>query len=446
MIKMNLHQIAAIVGGQMVGKEARIQGVCTDSRTVKAGELFVALKGEQFNGEKFCQQAADQGAAAVLVSQAVEVSVPQIICEDALQALTALAKAWLKQCQAKVIAITGSNGKTTVKNMLYTVLSQSHKCFATPGNLNNEIGVPLSVLQLGLMDEFAVIEMGAAQLGDIEHLCQVAPPDVALVNNVSNAHVGRFGSVDNIAKGKGEIYQALGRHGVAVINRDDAYARKWIDQVTAEVVTFGSHEDSDVCLLNGDGVPAVYKGKNGELTCHLTVLGKHNQYNAAAVIAIAQALSISDADIIKGLATFQAEPGRMELVGQVKDVTLINDAYNANLASSQAAIDVLKGMPKPTVLVMGDMAELGEFADEMHQGVGAYAAQQAIDRVMAVGQYASQICQNNNSRCETFQDVDGVVAALKKDWPKTGTILVKGSRSMKMERVVEALMHQEVSG
>ena len=245
MIQMNLHQLAAIVGGSLVGKEARIQGVTTDSRRDCQGKLFVALQGEFFNGEDFCQAAVQQGAAAVMVAHAVEVDVPQLIVKDTLVALQAMATAWVKQTGVKVVGVTGSNGKTTVKNMLLSVLSQKYRCHATSGNYNNEIGVPLSLLSIAAEDQVAVIEMGAAKVGDIAFLTRIIRPHVALVTNVGNAHVGRFGSVDNIAKGKGEIYESLDRDGLAVINADSPYADQFKTNTPGKVMTFGLHEQAD---------------------------------------------------------------------------------------------------------------------------------------------------------------------------------------------------------
>ncbi len=445
MIKMNLHQICAIVGGRMAGKEARVSGVSTDSRQITPGQLFVALKGKNYNGEDFCAQAVSRGAVAVMVSQAVEVDVPQIICDNTLEALTAVAKAWLHLCQVKVIAVTGSNGKTTVKNMLHAVLSQSHRCFVTPGNLNNEIGVPLSLLEIDPKDEFAVIEMGAAKKGDIAYLTSIAEPDIALVNNVSNAHVGRFGSVENIAQGKGEIYQALSAQGIAIINQDDFFAPQWQEKLVSESLCFGITANVDVRLILSETSRLQCEFDGQRIDIGLSVLGRHNQYNACAVVTIAYALGISVADIEKGLRIFKPAPGRMEMVGQLKGVTVVNDSYNANLASSKAAIDVLHCMPKPTMLVMGDMAELGVFANQMHQDIGAYAEEKGIDQVIAVGRYASFICEKKVSGCQTYEEIAEVIDALKSEWPEKGTVLIKGSRGMGMERVVGALFNEEVT-
>ncbi len=446
MIQMNLHQIAAIVGGSLVGKEARIQGVTTDSRGDCAGKLFIALRGEFFNGEDFCQAAAEQGAAAVMVAQAVEVDVPQLIVKDSLVALQALAAAWVRQTGVKVIAVTGSNGKTTVKNMLQAVLSQKYQCFATSGNYNNEIGVPLSLLAVSKQDQMAVIEMGAAQLGDIAHLTSIIKPDVALITNVGNAHVGRFGSEDNIAKGKAEIYQRLTPEDMAIVNLDSPYAPGWLATINSRVQTFGTHADANFRLVETTEGFALHTRRGEVMTLRLPVLGDHNYMNAAAVVAIALNMRMTLDEISRGLAVFEPEAGRLQLMTAADaPLQVIDDSYNANPASVMAAIDVLKKQNKPTMLILGDMAELGDYAAKMHQDVGQYAAQQGIDEVLAVGEHARDVCCHEGPLCYGFDAVDSLLAHLQGAQPKQGTILVKGSRSMRLERVVKTLIQEELA-
>ncbi len=453
MIQMNLHQIAAVVGGSLVGKEARIQGVTTDSRTDCSGKLFVALKGEFFDGEAFCQAAVQQGAAAVLVANAVEVDVPQLIVKDTLVALQALSAAWVKQTGVKVVGITGSNGKTTVKNMLFSVLTQKYDCYATSGNYNNEIGVPLSLLSISKTDQVAVIEMGAAQIGDIAHLTSIIKPDVALITNVSNAHVGRFGSEANIAIGKAEIYEALSRDGLAVINADSPYAAEFGQKVKGKLVKFGTVEGADFRLIEKDQSYQVITRRGETFDLDLPVIGRHNYINATAVVAIALSLHVSFAEISTGLRGFIPEAGRLQCVKDDNQVQVIDDSYNANPASVNAAIDVLKEQSKPTTLILGDMAELGEFATQMHQAVGQYAQQQGIDRILAVGEYADTVCQIESTgdttaagfECLSFNAVEDLMTHLKQHQPDQGTVLVKGSRSMRLERVVDVLIKGKVA-
>lgn len=445
---MNLHQITAIVGGSLVGRDTFIKGVSVDSRADNSGKLFIALKGERFDGHDFCQQAVDNGAVAVLVERAVEVDVPQLIGDDGLAMLRSLAEAWLRQCAVTVIAITGSNGKTTIKNMLHAVLSQSHQCFATPGNFNNEIGLPLSLLQLAADDEFAVLEMGAAQIGDIAYLTAIAKPDVALISNVSNAHIGRFGSVANIAQGKSEIYQALDSDGLAVINADDEFAATWINELengsNCEQLLFGSGANSQVQWLGDtEGMSRYALPEQQNLSIKLPIYGDHNRLNAAAVIAVAVGLQVSLADIQSGLECFENEAGRLQLLGEINGVKLIDDCYNANLASVKAAIDVLSEQPQPTVLVLGEMAELGDYAEQLHHQAGSYATAQKIDRVLAVGSFAKAVCDGVDGICHYYQNLDSLRQDLQQDWPSGGTLLVKGSRAMKMERLIADLTAME---
>lgn len=450
MIQMNLHQLSAIVGGSLVGKEARIQGVTTDSRGDCQGKLFVALKGEFFDGEAYCQAAVEQGAAAVLVANAVEVNVPQLIVKDTLVALQAMASAWVKQIGSKVIAITGSNGKTTVKNMLLSVLSQKYQCFATRGNFNNEIGVPLSLLSISQNDAVAVIEMGAAQIGDIVKLTDIIKPDIAVITNVGDAHIGRFGGVDNIAQGKAEIYQALDADGLAIINADSAYVDLFKSMVKGQIQTFGLNENSDFRLVEKTDGYQVLTRRGESFAIHLPVLGQHNFVNATAVVAIALAMQLNFTEIGAGLMAFKPEAGRLELQIVADNFSVINDSYNANPASVTAAIDVLKTQNKPTCLILGDMAELGDYAQDMHQTVGQYAHKAGLDQILAVGEYAPWVCQASQQHgeplnCQSFVAVDDLMTYLKQQHLSEGTVLVKGSRSMRLERVVDVLTTGKMS-
>ena len=439
MIQMNLHQIAAIVGGSLVGKEARIQGVTTDSRGDCEGRLFVALSGANFNGANFCQAATAKGAAAVLVEQAVEVDVPQIICDNSLVAMQALAAAWIRQLDAKVVAVTGSNGKTTVKNMLVSVLKQRYKCCATTGNLNNEIGVPLTLLSVSKDDQVAIIEMGAAQLGDIKLLVEMARPNVALITNVSQAHIGRFGSEQNIATGKGEIYQLLTGDDLAVINEDSEYASQWRSNIKCKSISFGESAKASVQLIHTGGGYEVKVNNHESVPLVLPVLGHHNYLNACAVVAVAQFFELTTAEIMIGLAVFQPEPGRLNLVKVSEDFQVIDDSYNANPASMKAAIDVLKDMVKPTRLVLGHMAELGAEAEQMHAQVAQYALASGVDQILAVGPHAHSVCEGLGQKCLAFTAVEQLMSHVNANSFSTGAILVKGSRSMRLERVVEMI-------
>ncbi len=446
MIRMSLQQASAIIGGTLVGKSYEFQGVSTDSRSSCQGRLFIALKGVNFDGNAFCQQAIDQGAVALLCNTPQDTHLSQIICDDSEKAMANLARAWLRICQVDVVGVTGSNGKTTVKNMLQSVLSRKYRTFASQGNMNNEIGVPLSVFGIDKQDEIAVLEMGAAQKGDIRHLTGIAKPQVAVVTNVSAAHVGRFGSVETIAETKGELFQALGKDGLAVVNRDDRFAGQWLQSLTCDHVGFGFSEQADVRISRiEDGLATVRCADGQELTFALPIGGVHNVMNAAAVIAVARHFQVEAEDIVDGLQRFQPEQGRLQNMGRVGGVYLINDCYNANPASVMAAIDVLSGCARPAVLVLGDMAELGSESEAWHRRIGEYAAQHGIDRLYTVGPYARYACQGMGGHTRDFADVPALLAGLRSEWPDSGTVLVKASRSMQLERVVEALMQAEKS-
>lgn len=438
---MNLHQISAVVGGSMAGKEARIQGVTTDSRSDCSGKLFVALKGEFYNGEDYCQDAVAKGAAAVLVSNAVEVDVPQLIVKDTLVALQAIASAWIKQTGVKVIGVTGSNGKTTVKNMLYSVLSQKYKCFSTPGNFNNEVGVPLSLLSVSSEDEVAIIEMGASRIGDIAKLTEIIKPDVALVTNIGEAHIGKFGSVDNIATGKAEIYEALDPFGLAVVNADCKYVDDFKSKIKGNSISFGHYQDSDFRLIKVQNQYHVLSRRGESFVLKLPVLGFHNYMNATAVLIIGLTLKLSSEQILKGLEEFKPEPGRLELFQTKTGLTVIDDSYNANPTSVEAAIDVLSTQKKPQRLIIGDMAELGDSSKHSHQAVGSYAAEKNIDAVFAIGEFADEVKQGfAKEGCETFNNVSSLTEELDRQKLQKGSLLIKGSRSMRLERVVKHMV------
>jgi UDP-N-acetylmuramoyl-tripeptide--D-alanyl-D-alanine ligase len=443
MISFNLHQAAAITGATLVGKPLRFAGVTTDSRGDCRGRLFVALQGENFDGEAFCQNAIDRGAVAIMVRQAQDVSVPQLLVNDTLSGLSALAAAWHRQVAPQTFAITGSNGKTTVKDMLASILAMSHRTHATSGNFNNEIGVPLTVCAMPEDTQMAVIEMGAAQSGDIQKLTRVVRPDVAIVTNISEAHSGRFGSLEAIARGKAELYQALQTAGVAILNRDDAhYATLRKAAGSARCLSFGQHLDSDVRVMaSGECVIRLPDGQ--QLTINLPVAGRHNAFNAAAAVAAAWSQAVKPEDLRAGLESFQPPAGRLQSRGQIQGVTLLDDSYNANPASVKAAIDVLKDSTRPAWLVLGDMAELGENSESLHRSIGEYARLQGIDALWAVGPRACQAAQAMGEKGHCFQSKQELVKALWNAWPQRGTVLVKASRSARMEEVVNELMKRE---
>lgn len=447
MIKMTFAQAISVINGSLTGTDTPLEktftGISTDSRADCTGTLFVALKGENFNAENFCHQAMDNGAVAVLVTQDTGIKAPQLICQDTIKGLSALGQAWAKKCSAKVIAITGSNGKTTVKNMLKSILSVAHKCCATEGNFNNEIGVPLTLCQIGSDDDFAVIEMGAAQLGDISHLIGLVDAHTTILTNASAAHIGRFGSFENIVTEKGQICAQLTAQQHSVLPIDDEHYDYWLNSTAAQVNSFGFNTAADVKVSqqpnSWDLVTKV--GIIEDIT--LPVVGKHNKANAACACAAALTLDINDEQIKQGLQTFVPANGRLQNMGTINGNLLINDSYNANAASVKAAIDVLNECTGTTTLVFGDMAELGTDSEALHRSVGQYCQQKGITHLLTIGKdsrYASKTFKQNTKH---FKDMDALKEHLVNNWQQFGTILVKGSRSMRLEQLIKTLMNEE---
>lgn len=442
MISMNLHQAAAVTGATLVGKPAQFRGISTDSRKDCSGKLFIALKGENFNGEDHCQSAIENGAIAILVSSTQEVNVPQLICKDSLAALSVLAKSWANQCKVKIIAITGSNGKTTVKNMIHSIVSVSNQCSATLGNLNNEIGVPLTLCNIHPNDAYAVVEMGAAKLGDILWLVSLVDINTAAITNVSEAHIGRFGSFENVIKEKGKIVSKLNDNDFAVLPIDDENYHYWTTLTNGKILSFGTNKAASIKITESHPFNLTINNSVIE-NIKLPIAGIHNQANAACATAIAHSLNINNDDIKKGLEEFTPAHGRLENMGKIDGNIIINDSYNANPQSVKAAIDVLTSYQGATTLVLGDMAELGDKSIKLHQQVGAFAKQNNISHLLTIGKYSEYASNAFSDNVSHFDNIDSLKNALLKDWQRFGTILVKGSRSMHLEDLIAGLMKTE---
>lgn len=441
MISMNLHQAAAVCGSTLIGKAIGFRGVSTDSRLDCNGTLFVALSGENFNGEDYCRQAVENGAVAVMVRHTGDVDVPQLVCNDTLQALSELSKSWAKRCNVKVVAITGSNGKTTVKNMVKSILSQSHSCMATEGNYNNEIGVPLTLCKMDPENEFAVIEMGAAKLGDIESLVSLVQIDTAVLTNASAAHIGRFGSIENIINEKGKIVSGLTSENVAVLPADDANFEHWRNSTQGKVISFGESENADVRVSVKDSFDLITPDSVIP-DINLPLPGLHNRLNAAAATCVALSFGISANDIKTGLENFEPEKGRLQNLGIIGGNRLINDSYNANMQSVKAAIDVLADYSGKKTLVFGDMAELGNESLKMHKKIGEYARDKNIDCLLTVGKdsaYAGNEFSNTPLHFGSLKEIEDYMV---NHWTDLGTILFKGSRSMRLENLIDGLLNE----
>ncbi|OGV78021.1 MAG: UDP-N-acetylmuramoyl-tripeptide--D-alanyl-D-alanine ligase [Methylotenera sp. RIFCSPLOWO2_02_FULL_45_14] len=445
---MYLSEAAQALNAKHVGADVQFNAVGSDSRNIKAGQLFVALKGENFDGNTFAGEAIKKGAAAVMLSDAsVEVQ-PALLVQDTRLALGELAKYWRSKFDAPVVAITGSNGKTTTKEMLTAILivasKDKEKVHATYGNLNNDIGVPLTLLKMNVSHKYMVVEMGMNHLGEIDYLTHIAKPNVAVINNVGSAHIGELGSRANIAKAKGEIFSGLQDDGVAVINADSEYAADWLSLNTnRKVVTFGLNQQADLTAkyqeLNGYSLVNL-STPNGRVGFKLKVQGAHNISNALAASAAAFALGISNLDIAKGLEGFGGVSGRLELKAAFNDAVLIDDTYNANPDSMRAAIDVLAKYAGEKILVLGDMAELGINAKNMHAEIGAYAKAAGLTILYCLGELSTEMVKSFGVGAQHFSSPEAIADAVLPQLTSSTTVLVKGSRCMQMERVVNLLV------
>ena len=444
---MRLHEAAQALNASAVGADLPITSVATDSRNLPAGCLFVALKGPRFDGHRFVAQALQQGAAAVMVETGAELSVaPALVVDNTLLALGRLA-AWHRQrMSAKVAAITGSNGKTTVKEMLAAILAVevgADAVLATAGNFNNDIGMPLTLLKLAPEHRYAAIEMGMNHPGELSYLTQIARPDVALVNNALRAHLEGLGSVEAVARAKGEIYAGLQDDGIALINADDPHASLWRELAGARrVMSFGFAENADV-RIEAANVELSLQTPSGPITAKLQVPGEHNLRNAAAAATLALALGVSKDAIQRGLSDYSGVKGRLQLHPCILGATLIDDTYNANPDSVLAAIQVLAARPGKRILVLGDMGELGPDAAELHREVGARASAAGVDRLLCMGEMTLHTAAAFGDHAMHFERIEELLAEIECALDAEVTVLVKGSRFMHMERVVKSFIQEQ---
>jgi UDP-N-acetylmuramoyl-tripeptide--D-alanyl-D-alanine ligase len=434
--------VTAIPGARLVGADVAFGGVSTDSRKADAGALFVALRGESFDAHDFLDQVAARNVAAVVVSTLPDSwSLPAIVVPDTLVALGRIAHAWRTGFTLPVIGVTGSNGKTTVKEMIASILAAAvgeEARLATQGNLNNEIGVPLTLFRLTASHRAAVVELGMNHPGEIARLAAIAAPTVALVNNAQREHQEFMHTVEAVARENGAVLQALGPHGVAVFPGDDQYTGLWRGLAACDVITFGLSDACDVradYTSNGFGSDLQVSARGAQFAIKLAAAGEHNVRNALAAIACALGAGIDQDAIVRGLEAFAPVGGRLQRKQAAGGATVIDDTYNANPDSMRAAIDVLAAYPAPRILVVGDMGEVGAQGKEFHEEIGAYAQTRGIDTVLATGELARHLAASGAQHYEQF---DELLAALDKKLGSNtdATVLVKGSRFMKMERVV----------
>ncbi len=446
---MSAAEAAGVTGGRTSGADTRFDGVSTDSRSIGRGELFVALRGERFDGHEFLDAAAARGAAAAMVDRnhRGRYPLPVIIVQDTKRALGDLARDWRSRFTPVLIAVTGSNGKTTVKEMLAAVLRRhggDQAVLATAGNFNNDIGVPLTLLKIRPAHRWCAIELGMNHRGEIAYLAGIAAPTIALVNNAQREHLEFMGSVDEVAAENASVYEALPASGIAVINADDEHAAYFRQRAGArQVVEFGikGAPVGGRYALSGLQSELRLRTSQGEAQATLAIPGLHNVRNALAAAACAHAAGIAAATIAAGLSAFRPYTGRLQVKQAPGGLTVIDDSYNANPDSVRAAIDVLAACAAPTVLVLGDMGEVGPQGPALHREIGAYACARGVTRLLALGDAAGHAVEAFGTGGAHFSDVDTLVAAVE-----GRTVLVKGSRFMKMERIVAALLGTPVEG
>lgn len=441
---MALERATKILNGVMSGENVSFSAVSTDTRSLQMGDLYIALHGELFDGHDYIGQAQQAGAVAAIVHKDVETSLPVIKVEDTRKALGGLAAVWRQSFGGKVVAITGSNGKTTVKEMVSAIAAKQGEVLATQGNFNNDIGLPLTLLRME-QEDFAVIEMGANHLGEISNLTSITQPDVALINNAGQAHLEGFGSLKGVAQAKGEIYQGLSDDGIAVINCDDAFADYW-RELSANKKVIGFSMQNKAAEIYGEWQQTETGGNlnvclsGEELNISLKVYGLHNAMNALAAIAVARALDIKHEFITQALNEFSAVKGRLNFHKVGKALTVIDDTYNANPASLSAGIKVLCDLPGKHWLVLGDMGELGDDERRIHFDAGLKARTAGVTRLLTVGEASRHAVDAFGENAENFKSKDELVSFIRQHQTEELGILVKGSRFMHMEQIVELLI------
>jgi UDP-N-acetylmuramoyl-tripeptide--D-alanyl-D-alanine ligase len=439
----SLASAAASMSGVLNGADGPFSGVSTDTRTIQRGQLFFALQGPNFDGHNYVGRALAGGGAAAVVDSHVDQEIAQIIVDDARRALGRFGKAWRNDKNVRVVAITGSNGKTTLKELVAAILRSAAPTLATKGNLNNDIGMPLMLTQLDDEHEFAVLELGANHAGEIAYLASLLRAEVVAISNAGAAHLEGFGSIEGVAHAKGELLQTADRPRVAVLNADDDYFEYWSGLAAdIEIVSFGFSAAADVRATN-----IVANASHSDFDLHvageatpisLPMPGLHNVRNACAAAAITTAMGIDVATIKAALQNVEPVDGRLFPLAGVNGCALFDDSYNANPLSVRAAADFIASLPGESWLVLGDMNELGEGATRMHREVGASARASGVSRLFAIGDLTKHSVDGFGDGACWYASIDALLGALV-DVEPTVNVLVKGSRSMRMERIVAAL-------
>ena len=451
MISMLLSEAAKTVGSSLVGEDVVFCGCSTDSRTIEKGNLFIALKGDYFDGHQYISVAEKKGASSLIVDRGTPNTKPFVKVKNTRKAMGLLAKSWREKITIPLIAITGSNGKTTVKEMVTSILSTVSSVHSTSGNLNNDIGVPKTLFGLNKNHNYAVVEMGANKLGEIEWLSRISSPNVAVITQCAPAHLEGFKNIESVAKAKAEIYLGLQSSGTAIINADDIYADFWrnsckeINQITFGIESKNADVRAERIKSSIDNLSVNFilvLDKESVEIC-LPILGEHNVMNALAAAACCISLDISLQSIKKGLENISSIKGRLEIKTGKNQVRIIDDTYNANPASLDVAIKALCSFDGPHYIVLGDMGELGDEAKTFHKKVGLLAKKRNVEGLFTIGELSIYASNGFGKDAFHFENYDELGKSLIKILGKNSTVLVKGSRSMKMERIVNLLIEDK---
>jgi UDP-N-acetylmuramoyl-tripeptide--D-alanyl-D-alanine ligase len=439
-----LAAVARETQGRLAGADTSFGAVSTDTRTLPAGALYVAIRGERFDGNDFVAKAAEQGAAGALVSRLAESALPQVQVGDTRPAFAALARAWRANFAIPAVAVTGSSGKTTVKELVAAILGVKRSVCVTRGSLNNDIGVPLTLMRLDASHAALVVELGANHAGEIDALAAVAQPTIGVITNAGPAHLEGFGSLEGVVAAKGELLDHLPKAGTAVINADDPFRGDWLARAPCDAVTFGFAAQADCRAetepeFGAGGARFAMRLPSGERAdVHLPLLGRQNVANALAAAAAAEAAGASAQDVVTGLARVEPVRGRLKALPGRAGATIVDDSYNANPGSVRAALDFLAGQKGLRIMAFGDMGELGANAVELHREIGRYARGRC-DRFVAVGALAAEAASAFGSDAKAVADVDAARAVIEPALAPEVTVLVKASRSARLERLVQAL-------
>ena len=446
---MQLNEINTIVGGELRGSNVPINKVSIDTRTLQPGDLYLAIKGPNFDGNDFVAQAEAAGAAAVLLGQNANSVVPKIVVKDTHLALAELAKAVRQKSALPLCGITGSNGKTTVKEMIAAILAVNAETLSTQGNFNNDIGVPLTLLRLHQRHQYAVVEMGANHSGEIGYTGQIAQPDVAVITNVGEAHIEGFGDLAGVAKAKSELIQSLGEKGIAVLNADDDFFEFWQGIAgKRKVISFGLSDKADISateinsrIENNQFITEfTLMTTDDAMAMQISLAGKHNVVNALAAAAACQAMGVGLQQIQQGLDKIKPVTGRLEPLLGSKGNIIINDSYNANPSSLQVALDVLQLCAGEPWVILGEFGELGAESKKIHRELGGLIKSRDVVRLLAVGSDAESTTDTFGKGAFFFQSQSALIDTLLNEITGKETLLIKGSRVQQMEKVTEALL------